>query len=984
MKSILFVLSDIHMKDSQYINRDIVRAMANVINTIEGVGNIGVVIAGDLTYSGQVNEYKKIKMFCGFLISEINRALGSTKFINFYVVPGNHDINFEGKNRNRDDILQNIRSGNVESLVNDEINKFGNFYEFAEYNNCFKTEKIVDMRIFYSGFMKIQINLLNSELFSTLNDEKGDDDKGVHYFPEEKIGFLSKRKFAKYVMSVMHRSPEWFEYDSMKKLKNKLYENSNIVIFGHEHNADLSLISRKENETLIINTGMFDFAKEEYKFSVISFDEETNVCDVFDYKWEEDERLFRRINSISSELIEINLDIMKPVNEFTKEFYYMENDNNIEDIFVFPDLEKKNLKETTSIKDIDDFFEKLKSNNVVYIEGNRNSGKSMLCKALYKKSYKLNMTPIYINMENAGNKKYKNLIHNAFSEQYGYDKDDFEKFNQKGKAEKIVIVDNLDRVDQESLKTFCDNIETEFKNVVYTYTPSDKSNIVEEIKKNIDQQNNKYTILPFYLRKRKELINKLVQTAPIKIKKNQEKIEELNKFISDQLRIFSLDPSFITRYVDYYIKNNEHIESQSNVFGKVFESNITCSLQKVTSNDNIEEYYTVLELLAYKVHFSKKCPFGISDINEVISKYNDEYMMKVDSSDFRKNIIKANIVDDIGDDKYRFSNNSYLAYFTAKALSKKINELEGKEDLNWICKNLCFNINGEILLFLSYITNNKLILSYIFERTNEITSMWKEFDILNNNISFLSGNISEDIKLPTLKDQDKNDENLEKQEKAIIKNLSIKTKEIYDDYDETKIGSKQYVTSQAIGYLELICKILPNFNHDLKKEEKIQLVHSIYSCPNKICNEIFQNVDSNLQKTIDDLMNYCKIKNLKLTKEEIVVELEKSAMYFILNLFDIVARLSVNLKTIETLNIENLDSINDELLNMMMYENLGKFTIFAEKANKIYDSNKKQIIKTMVRLVIQKHFICNKNLKQVHYVQKIADKYFGNNRKYLK
>ena len=57
-------------------------------------------------------------------------------------------------------------------------------------------------------------------------------------------------------------------------------------------------------------------------------------------------------------------------------------------------------------------------------------------------------------------------------------------------------------------------------------------------------------------------------------------------------------------------------------------------------------------------------------------------------------------------------------------------------------------------------------------------------NILNNNISFLSGNISEDIKLPTLKDQDKNDENLEKQEKAIIKNLSIKTKEIYDDYDE--------------------------------------------------------------------------------------------------------------------------------------------------------------------------------------------------------
>lgn len=59
--------------------------------------------------------------------------------------------------------------------------------------------------------------------------------------------------------------------------------------------------------------------------------------------------------------------------------------------------------------------------------------------------------------------------------------------------------------------------------------------------------------------------------------------------------------------------------------------------------------------------------------------------------------------------------------------------------------------------------------------------------------------------------------------KRIVKNLEIKAKSIYDDYDESKIGSQQYFVVQAVRYLELVSKILPNFNHDLKKEENWRL-----------------------------------------------------------------------------------------------------------------------------------------------------------------
>ena len=63
---------------------------------------------------------------------------------------------------------------------------------------------------------------------------------------------------------------------------------------------------------------------------------------------------------------------------------------------------------------------------------------------------------------------------------------------------------------------------------------------------------------------------------------------------------------------------------------------------------------------------------------------------------------------------------------------------------------------------------------------------------------------------------------------------------------------------------------------------------------------------------------------------------------------------------------------------------LIKFKNFATKADALYDSIKNPMVKSMIKIVFRKHFLCNKNLKQIGYVQSIADKYFGNNRKYLK
>ena len=184
-------------------------------------------------------------------------------------------------------------------------------------------------------------------------------------------------------------------------------------------------------------------------------------------------------------------------------------------------------------------------------------------------------------------------------------------------------------------------------------------------------------------------------------------------------------------------------------------------------------------------------------------------------------------------------------------------------------------------------------------------------------------------------------------------------------------------------HLELVSKILPNFNHLLKRDDKLELVNSLYEFPNKICNEVLHHIDDNLNFVLKDLLQYCEENNIENPKDKIINHLQLEAEVFILNLFDMTARLSTNEKTIKILDMVKLKNVNYSILNTMMYENLGDFNEFSKRAGDVYDNNKNPLIKTMIKRIVRKHFLCNKGIKQVGNVQRVAQKYFGANRKYL-
>lgn len=223
----------------------------------------------------------------------------------------------------------------------------------------------------------------------------------------------------------------------------------------------------------------------------------------------------------------------------------------------------------------------------------------------------------------------------------------------------------------------------------------------------------------------------------------QEKSRKINEDITNQIKYFQLTPDFIHQFVDYYIQFS-HIKTQNetNVFSKVFVANITYRISKNTKEENdIDEILIALDYVAHYIHFEKQYQ-RIS--YEEFANAIDEYKQRYDNEELNTKYvfdvaIKANILKESSSSfEVEFCDENLLAYFVAQHLNRSYQMWERPEDLRTVLDNICFGINGDIILFLSYITSNTQILEPILQSICAHMDDWIELDIDKNNIEYLS------------------------------------------------------------------------------------------------------------------------------------------------------------------------------------------------------------------------------------------------------
>jgi len=977
MKLLILHISDTHITEGMSISEKKVQKMISAINSARDFSECIIIFSGDLTKAGKVNEFKVVERFLGKIVKGIVEEVGE-KNIPLLVVPGNHDLDLSVLTRDGKIIQGYYNAKNIENYVSLELKSLSNFFEYSKKNDCFKYNSYVDSKVIDFGNYKIQVNLLNTALFST----KVPDDKELHYFPQNEIDHLDKKSDnINCVITTMHHSVEWFNYRYKNALERKIQQNSSLLLVGHDHHMSTKRIDMNEvGDTIVSTGGVINISDINYKstFSSIKVDTTNNECSRFLYTWDSEREMFLSTTLFEKKCIVVKTEKLNPTQEFLsmmKEDPRRSVTKDFTEYFVFPKMTGKDLKDyedDCEILEYDDFYQKLIDKKLILIRGKYNSGKTSTLKYIFCKLCN-EKVPVYYDVEEIKLKKPEKLIENLFKEQYGDDISRFEKFQQLKKEDKILIIDNFDSFSHDTardkLLKFFEDI---FGYIIITSGIQNNYSIVADVKEKISNERDFFTlrINPFYLSKRQVLVKNICSLSGTIDCGNTEKIiQTIDALVMNQSSLFELTPDFIFQYTQFLISHmNTETHKGEIIFSKVFETNIFAAIiSHCKESADADIIITVLEEIAYYMHFNKKSSLTTDQLKDILDTYKTEYMVKIDFLDYIKivcasKLIKKDIKKDIYEDVYRFSSSSYLAFFVARSLNRKFQEDGDFSNIEYVYKNICFGINSDIILFISYLTSNTKIIMSIFEQATKLLSEWNELDLDAGNIGFLSKSKMKEVEAPSPDDKKELEIAQEESEKKRILDDEYSVKEIYD-YDDSDIDKFEYKILRSLKYTEIVSKAIPGFYNTLKASQKNELVKGMYEFPNRILYALLKDTDDNYDKYVEALEWFANEFDAKdstgkpITRARIEEMIVGSAICIILSMYHNMAYLSTSSKSIELIDAHPLINTNYKLFNLMAFENLGDTNTFSKKAEELMKKAKNQNVQNMIQRIVRKHLI---------------------------
>ncbi|MBP2635592.1 MAG: Calcineurin-like phosphoesterase [Firmicutes bacterium] len=995
MKLLILHLSDAHFKNINTITRERREKIISSLSVIKKVDECLILFSGDIAYQGIPNEYKHAGHFLGTLVDGIKDKFNLSKYIKVFVTPGNHDLVYGANPRTSDTIEQYYKDKKQdEILLSEEPKLFEDFYQFACRNHCFKNNKILDQHFIQYNDLKIKVNLINSACFSTL-----DNDKGNHHLPISLIERLYINDYdisnnVNIAITVMHHNPEWFNEDIKPRFIQALFDGTSLLFLGHEHNPQNKKTILNDAALLnILGGGVLGDNQnpDSSSFNVVTINTANEEVEIYQFNWSPRSQIYKHKKVSDSKLIHKKA---KGYKLFPTDSFYnllgQDGKHKISksflDYFVFPRLSLKSIDKFIDNKEICDqetFLKELLEKRKIIIEGSDNTGKTTLLKYLYINLLKTKI-PMLFSSEDIKDKSVNRLIKETFRVQYGEDESDFIKFQQIDSSLKVALVDDITKIKENTIVKFLSILNEEFDYIVISTKSEINLNLLHIAKTYFEENEfTTYQLRHFYSDKRRELIKNV--TCLLKDDTNSQIdlfVKKTNDFIKNQFQLFRIDPDFIIQYIRYYIENNIGNTKNNNIFNIIFENNIVNAIMECNPQESVDIIFVLLEELAYFIHFHKKYPIKRMEFELIVKQYNDEYGQNVKIKNLYDVVTNAKILKDVGDSwDIKFCNNNYLAFFVARRLNRKYNEEHNPEDLLYILNNICFGINGDIILFLTYITQNTQILNSIYSAAESHMGSWDEFNFVNNNINFIT-RFKDKLKInPPDKSAPKNIIKSETEsEKKVHSKEIIETVDIYD-YNEEEVTLKVNQILKAIKYTEMIAKSLPNFSHILKREVKDEIVKNIYSYPNKIIYSWLHEIDNDFDLIIDDLELYINSKidnSKKITKDKVGIILTKLAIVSILNIYDLIANISTDKKTISILNgYETKGNINYLIQNIMMEENIANIDSVIEKADYLYKTTKDPIIKHFIQQIIRKCLIYNDNIEPSKE-RYLRSKYFDN------
>lgn len=929
-------ISLVHFSDLHFFNKkdSILEKKEKIISAIKSrtydAEKIVYVMNGDSAYSGKKEEFLLAFNFFVEILSEAGEG-------DFICVPGNHDCDFE----QMDEEIRQIFIDSIKNSQEEQSSKIGKIILQDEFNNYFQTfssfwtssriisESNIHKSVDYSITEGLKIRF---QLFNTAWDSSLKESPGTMCMPMQELKDVSYDKEAILNISILHHPTHWNDPNNKREFDLLLNDVSDLVLSGHEH-AD-TVFSQVSNfgETISIEGNVLqeNSNKNTSGFNIIDINiSENNISNInlTQFEWNVIEKIYKPSNTLDFQ-IDTLLRKVKNISNGESDLYIptasMEqfvNDIgapithprlgsiNLQDIYVYPDF-KDNFAEKESKKTIKskEFLESIVvENGVWFIEGEKEAGKTTLLKQLYKNFLEQNKVPLYFDLkiikDGGSLKNILKYIHKEYKNQY--EGDTIERFIQLNTTNKVLLLDNweLCGLNKQGKRELL-NIVLKLFNTVIIMAESSPNNASDllGINKELETSIKFQEIGKFGYKKREELVEKWIRLGNDYILEEVEIFFEVDNYTKQVNEV--IGKSYVPQVPIYILiilqsmdngRELSDFNNQSN--GYYYELLIKQLIMDVgVSNNEIATLNNYLSHFAYKIFSNKNKSLNYPEWKKFHETYIDNY--EIDElagnfQDYMRKLLSSRIIKRFSEERYSFSYNYALYFFTAQYLANNISESRIKDIIKTLIDNIHVEINANVLIFLSHLSKDNFILEAVISTADKILESTpalkmeddiKELNDLMNDLPTLV------FKSTSTKDNRKNyneikdsNEEIDKHYMEDVSGTNETNTEIEKNEEDQSLVGKNDILIQmdkAQRISEVIGQILKNYSGSILGEMKQRLLNSAYQVSLRAGNQLIEIIRSEKDELVSFISEKIIEDGMIKTTNQKEVESEAKQMVF--------------------------------------------------------------------------------------------------------
>lgn len=486
----------------------------------------------------------------------------------------------------------------------------------------------------------------------------------------------------------------------------------------------------------------------------------------------------------------------------------------LDDIFIPQNL-RKISNESKNEKKIN--LENL--TNAIDVEGIRynilgadSSGKTALCKYIFKRYFNQNLYPVLLKGDDLNtNVNCTNIIKittERIKEQYksiptniSDDKENNNSF--------LIIIDDFQKSakgKETYWKLLVSNIERLFENIVIV---GDNSLSTKELSANPPFENfERYVVMEFGADMRNSLVEKWMSfNTDISIESPNElfqKIDEANKNIKA-----ILGKSIVPSYPIYILGILQALETGQqgganfSLHGFYYEHLINDKLiNAIDDVKNIGFYNNFMTSFCYELFLNKAKNVSIDDFDAFYKQYCEEHDI-TGAKNIGKELVKSTLAKSklllFNSGTVRLGHKFVYYFFVARYIANHINEESIQNVVRKLCERIFKDEYGYIILFVTHMTKNDLIIQTLIDNANDIfneytpTKLEEEIKEINNLIKEIPNKIIGEI-------------DFKKERDAQLK-LETELEEKQKEFDNDTANYSEFSLEDDISSIDLIAKM---------------------------------------------------------------------------------------------------------------------------------------------------------------------------------